>query len=114
MVQSVADPQPELCPREERILLSKHVELRVAVKDSCGDELVENTDDKGRKDGEEDIVQRERPRLVGNLPREVVEEGILSYLNQRQNDSRLSEAYPELRHVQYNVLVERVYKDGYK
>ena len=77
MVQSVADPQPELCPREERILLSKHVELRVAVEDSCGDELVENTDDKRRKDGEEDIVQRERPRLVGNLPREVVEEGKL-------------------------------------
>lgn len=44
-----------------------------------------------RQDGGDDAVQRQRPRLVCDLAREVVEE-----------------REPELRHVQHDVLVERV------
>ncbi len=74
MIQGVTDPQPELCPREERVLLAEHVELWVAIEDTRGHKLVEDTDDERRENGEDDVVQRERPGLVSDLPREVVEE----------------------------------------
>ena len=67
MIQRVADPQPELRAREERVALAEHVELGVAIEDAGRYELVEDTDDERGKEGEEDVVKRERPGLVGDL-----------------------------------------------
>ena len=61
VVQCVANPQPELRPREERVALAKHVELWVPVEDTGGDELVEDTDNERREDGEHDVIERKRP-----------------------------------------------------
>jgi hypothetical protein len=100
-------------------LLAKPVELRVAVEHAGRDELVEDADDKRREDRKDDVVQRERPRLVGDLARKVVEERVLTRqvdVKKREvSGSRLrmrSEGRPmthvELRHVKDDVLVERV------
>ena len=77
VIQRINDPKPELCACEERVALAEHVELRVAIQDTCGHELVEDPDNERREEGEEDVVERERPGLVGDLPREIVEERIL-------------------------------------
>ena len=72
--QRVPNPQPELGTCEERVLLAEHIELRVPVEDTRGHELIEDTDNEGRQEGEHDIVEGKCPRLVGDLPGEVVEE----------------------------------------
>ena len=70
----IRNSQPDLRAREGRIALAEHVELGVAIEDAGRYELVEDTDDERGKEGEEDVAKRERPGLVGNLPREVVKE----------------------------------------
>lgn len=77
VIECIADPQPKGRLREELVPLPELVQLRVAIQESRRDELVEDTDDERREDGEDDIVQRERPGLVGDLTGEVVEEGVL-------------------------------------
>ena len=77
MVQRVRDPEPESGFREEYILLAQGVELRIPIQDAGGDELVKDADNERRQDGENDVMQGQRPRLVGNLPREVIEERVL-------------------------------------
>jgi hypothetical protein len=77
VVQRVHDPEPESGLCEERILLAQGVELRIPIQDTGGDELVKDADDERRQDGENDIVQGQRPRLIGDLSGEVVEERIL-------------------------------------
>ena len=91
VIQRIANPQPERRLGEEDVPLSEAVKLRVPVEDACRDELIEHADDDGRQDREEDIVERQRPRLVCDLARVSVEERV-----------------PELRHVECDVLVERV------
>ena len=56
VIQRINDPKPELCACEERVALAEHVELRVAIQDTCGHELVEDPDNERRKKGEEDVV----------------------------------------------------------
>lgn len=111
VIQRVPDPQPELRSCEERIALAEHVQLGIPVEDASGDELVEDTDDKRGENGEDDIVQGECPRLVGNLPREVVEERELKRVLRRHHIMEGQVSYPELCHVQHNVLVEGVWDE---
>ena len=61
MVQRIHDPKPESGLREERVLLSQCVELRIPIQDTCRDELVKDTDDKRRQDGEDNIIQGQGP-----------------------------------------------------
>ena len=74
MIERIHNPLPESCLSKEEVLLAEDVELRVTIEDTGGDELIEDTDDKGRKDGEKHIVQRERPGLERDLAGEVIEE----------------------------------------
>ena len=61
MVQCVHDPEPESGLCEERILLPQGVKLRIPVQDTGGDELVKDANDERRQDGEDDVVQGQRP-----------------------------------------------------
>ena len=81
VVQRVRDPEPEGGFCKERILLTEGVELRVTIQDSGGDELIKDPDDEGRQNGENDVVQGQRPRLVRDLSGEVVEERVLHWSN---------------------------------
>ena len=74
MIERVHNPLPESCLSKEEVLLAEDVELRVTIEDTGGDELIEDTDEKGRKDGEEYVVQREGPGLERDLAGEVIEE----------------------------------------
>ena len=69
--------------------------------------MVEDADNERRKDGENDVVQRESPGLVDDLAGEVVEEGEL-----RPELAVIQllpgQTYPELCHVQDNILVEGI------
>jgi hypothetical protein len=107
VVQCVRDPQPECRLREEHVTLAEHIQLWVPVEDAGGDKLVEDTYDQRREDSEDHVVQGQRPRLVGDLAGEVVEERILigGECQIKRDDD---ETYPELGHVEHNVLVERV------
>lgn len=61
MIQSVADPQPERGSGEEGVLLTEHIELGIPVQNTSRDELVEDADDEGRKNGENDVVHGQGP-----------------------------------------------------
>jgi len=61
VVEAVADPGPEGGHAEEDGRLREAVELRVAVEEAGGDELVEDAEGEGREDGEEDVVEGEGP-----------------------------------------------------
>lgn len=80
MVERVGHPKPEGLCREEVIPLSEPVELRVALHHPRADELIKDSDYEGRQESEDHVVEGQRPRLVGDLPREVVEEGVLQPL----------------------------------
>lgn len=56
VVQSVPDPKPELSPREERITLAEHVELRIPIEDTRRNKLIKDTDHQRRKHCEDDVV----------------------------------------------------------
>lgn len=77
VVERVDDPKPECLGREEVVLLAELVQLGVSIEHSCADELVKDSDDERGQEGEDDVVERERPRLVGDLTREVVDERVL-------------------------------------
>jgi hypothetical protein len=77
VIERVDDPEPECLGREEVVLLAELVQLGVPIEHSCADELVEDSDDERGQEGEDDVVERERPRLVGDLTREVVDERVL-------------------------------------
>ena len=71
--------------------------------------MVENTDNERWKDGENDIVQGKSPGLVDDLAREIVEEGELQK-ELAVIQVQLDRTYPELCHVQDNILVEAICK----
>jgi len=77
MVEAVADPGPEGGHAEEDATLGEGVELGVAVEEAGGDELVENAEGEGGKDGEEDVVEGESPGFVDDGAGEAVLEGVL-------------------------------------
>jgi hypothetical protein len=124
MVDSVRCPHPERLWREEVVLLSKPIELRVPVQHSGADELIEDADDERREEGEDDVVERERPGFVGDLTGKVVEERVLKYaMAERSAASRREtwewelprcgermSAYVELGHVKDDILVERIWR----
>ena len=61
VVERVSNPEPECGLGEERVALTEHVQLRVPIQNPSRDELVEDTNDEGRQDGEDDVIHRERP-----------------------------------------------------
>lgn len=77
MIQGVADPVQEGHRGEKVILLSQLIQLRVSVEHPSADELVEDADNKRRQNGEDNIVERHRPALEGDLTGEIVEPGVL-------------------------------------
>ena len=56
VVQSVSDPKPELGPSEEGVTLAEHVQLRIPIKDTRRDKLVEDADHQRRKHCEDNVV----------------------------------------------------------
>ena len=83
--------------------------MRISVKHPRGYELVENTDNERWKDRENDVIQGKSPGLVDDLAREVVGEGELQK-ELAVIRVRLDQMYPELCHVQDNILVEGICK----
>lgn len=77
VVDGVDNPFAEDADLEEGVALAEVVELRVAVQKAGRDELVEDTEGEGRKNGVEDVVERKSPGLVDNFTREDVLEGVL-------------------------------------
>jgi len=77
VVEAIGYPGPEGRHLEECAFLAELVQLRVAVKEAGGDELVENADGERRGNREEDIVEGERPRLEDDLARIIVEKRVL-------------------------------------
>lgn len=77
MVEAIEDPGEEGVHLEEDALLPELVELRVAVQQAGRDELVEDAHDEGGKDGEEDVIEGERPGLDDDLSGEGVLKSIL-------------------------------------
>ena len=57
MVEAVENPREEGVHLEEDALLAEAVELRVAVQEASGDELVKDSHHEGGEDGEEDVVE---------------------------------------------------------
>lgn len=91
--------------------------MGVAVEEAGTDELVEDADDKGREEGEEDVVRGEGPGFVDDFAGEAVLEGVLEddalVANTLIQDLRGRRAgtYPKLGHEHGNVLVERIQDD---
>ena len=71
--------------------------------------MVKDADNKRRKDGEDDVVQGKSPGLIDDLAGEVVEEGELR-TELAVIQLLLDQTYPELCHVQDNILVEGICK----
>lgn len=61
MVEAVNEPGPEAALLEEDSLLAELIELWVAIQETSADELIEDSHDERREDGEEDVVEGERP-----------------------------------------------------
>jgi len=84
VIEAVEDPRPERMHLEENTLLAKLIKLRIAVKQSGRDELVEDADYKWWKDGEEYVIEGQRPGFEDDLSREAVLERILRVCNQNE------------------------------
>ena len=61
MVEAVGDPGPEGMHLEKGTLLAEPIQLRIAVEEARADELVEDAHGEGWENGEEDVVEGERP-----------------------------------------------------
>lgn len=98
---------------EENALLTKAIKLRIAIKKTGGDELIEYAHDKGGKYCEKHIVKGKSPRFINNFAREGILEGILLDTGEweAQGVAYVRGTHPELRHIQSNVFVERVKDD---
>lgn len=110
MVKSITDPRKERVHLEECVLLAKLVQLWISVKKTSRNELIKDAHSKRREDGKEDIVERQCPRFVNHLSGECVLEGVLKLLV-KPIPSAKELPYPELSHVQCDVLVERIQND---
>ena len=77
MVEAIEDPGKEGMHFEEDAFLAELVELRVAVEEAGGDELVKDAHDQGGKDGEENVVEGEGPGFEDDFARKGILEGIL-------------------------------------
>jgi hypothetical protein len=108
MIQRVPDPQPKRRLGEKHVLLSERIQLRIPIQHPRRHELVKDPDHERWEDGEDDVVKRDRPGLVGDLPRKVVEKGILVSRQPTPHVHAKRCAYPKLRHVERDVLVKRI------
>jgi hypothetical protein len=61
---------------EEDSFLAELVELGIAIQEPGGDELIENSQDKGWHGGEDDVEERQSPGFVDDLAGEGVLEGV--------------------------------------
>jgi len=77
VVEAVEDPGKEGVHFKEDTFLAELVELGIAVEEAGGDELVEDAQDEGGEDGEEDVVEGERPGFENDLAGKGVLKGIL-------------------------------------
>lgn len=77
MIERICYPLPEGSGCEEAVRLPQPIQLRVAIEHASADELIEDTYDQGREDGEDDIVVRHCPAFKRNLSRVVVEPRVL-------------------------------------
>lgn len=91
VVKAVCYPAEEGMHSEEHALLTQLVELRVSIKQTCRDVLIENAKDEGRHNREQDVVETHRPRFENDFSREAVLERI-----------------PELCHEKGRVLVVEI------
>ena len=76
VVEAIADPRPEVVRLEEDALLTELIQLRISIEQSCIDKLIEDAQHERWHDREDDVEERQRPRLVNDLSREGVEERI--------------------------------------
>ena len=83
------------------------IELRIPIENPSRNELVEDPDHQRRKDGEKDVIERQRPRFVCDLSGKVVEEGELNIQLVKGYPQQPTNADPELCHIQDDVLIER-------
>ena len=77
VVEAVEDPGEERVHFEKDTLLAELIELRVAVEEAGRDELIEDAEDEGGKDGEENVVEGESPGLEDDFAGEGVLKGVL-------------------------------------
>jgi hypothetical protein len=77
VVDGVEDPRRKDAGLEEAVVLAEAVQLRVAVEQAGRDELVQDTEDKGREDRVEDVVKGQRPGFVDDFAGEDVLEDVL-------------------------------------
>lgn len=96
MVEAVEDPGEEGVHLEEDALLAELVELGVAVEKAGGDELVEDAHDQWWEDGEEDVVEGERPGFVDDLAGEAVLERVLDLVRERQKKNECEMYSPRI------------------
>jgi hypothetical protein len=116
MVEAVSNPGPKGVHFEENAFLAKLVELGVAIKEAGGDELVEDSHGDRGEEGEDDVVEGEGPGFEDYFPGEGVLEGVLGLIRNmfRAWRTSMSATYPELCHIQRNILIERIQNDfGY-
>ena len=129
MVEPVEDPGKEGMHAEKGTFLAELIELWIAIEKACGDELVKDAHCQWRQDCKENIIECQSPGLENDFAREGIKEGILDCCQQSsifidirasstkpwakvdRKAGRTESAYPELRHVECNVLVKRVQND---
>ena len=68
MIQRVPNPQPKRRLGEEHVLLAERIQLRISIQHPRRHELVKDPDHERWEDGEDDVVKRDRPGLIGDLP----------------------------------------------
>lgn len=77
MVDGVGDPLYKDLELEEVVLLAHYVELRIPIKQSCRDKLIQDTEGQGWQDGVKDVVERQSPGFVNDLAGKDVLERVL-------------------------------------
>ena len=77
MIEGIPDPIEERDRREEVVLLSELVQLRISIQRASRDELIEDTDDERGKNSEDDVIVGHRPAFKRYLSRKIIEPGVL-------------------------------------
>ena len=77
MEEGIPDPVKEADRRKEVVLLTESVQLGIPVEHARRDELVKDTDDERREDGEDDVVVGHGPAFERDLAGKAVEPRVL-------------------------------------
>ena len=78
MVETVEDPGKKGVHTEKGAFLAELIELRIAIKEACGDKLVKDAHCQWRQDGEKDVVKGQRPGLENDFAREGIQKRVLA------------------------------------